>query len=338
MVSRAVVRSPPVHERLLFGRGRSLFFFTQLRHNHLVLAMLWLASAVGCASPSDLRSTQHARASINAAPADTDDFGAPLPSTADFSARVVSLNPTATEVIYAIGADQHLVGRSKWDEYPAQVKSVTSLGDGIRPNVEAVLGTKPTLVILYATAENRAAATALRAAGVRTMALRVDHIAQFIALTQRLGLVMGATSRATMVVDSVQASLERVRVSTRGLAVPTVVWPLWQSPVMVVGRGSYLDEIIEIAGARNAFHELEAPSPTVSIEEIAQRNPDFLIVSAKTAARLKAIPAWRAVRAVRDGHFIIDDPALSGRPSVVLGMAANALAQALHPARVRDHP
>ena len=320
------------------GEDARLFFHTQLRRHHSLIAMLWLASAFGCASPSDQRSTQIARASLDAAPADTDDFGAPLPTNADFSARVVSLNPTATEVIYAIGAEQHLVGRSKWDEFPVQVKSVTSLGDGIRPNIEAVLGAKPTLVILYATAENRPAATALRAAGVRTIALRVDHIAQFIALTQRLGIVLGATSRATQVVDSVQASLERVRVATQGLAAPTVVWPLWQSPVMVVGRGSYLDEIMEIAGARNAFHELAAPSPTVSIEEIAKRDPDFVIVSAKTAARLKDIPAWRAVRAVRDGHLIIDDPALSGRPSVVLGMAANALAQALHPARARGHP
>lgn len=320
------------------GEDARLFFFAVLRRIQSSIALLALGGALACASSSDQQSVPSARASTIVAPADTDDFGVPLPVNADFNTRVVSLNPTATEIIYAIGAERHLVGRSKWDEYPAQVKLVMPLGDGIRPNVEAVLGAKPTLVILYATAENRPAATALRAAGIRTIALRVDHIAQFIALTRTLGTVLGATPRATNVADSVQASLDRVRVATRGTRAPTVVWPLWQSPVMVVGRGSYLDEIIDIAGARNAFHDLEAPSPAVSIEEIAKRDPDFLIVSAKTAARLKDIPAWRAVRAMRDGHLIIDDPILSGRPSVVLGMAANALARALHPDVVTGHP
>ncbi len=320
------------------GEDARLFFKALLRRTQSSIAMLSLGVALACAPPSDQRSAQTARASTIAAPADTDDFGALLPINADYGARVVSLNPTATEIIYAIGAEQHLVGRSKWDEYPAQVKSVMPLGDGIRPNVEAVLGAKPTLVILYATAENRPAATALRAAGVRTIALRVDHIAQFITLTHTLGTALGATQRAVNVADSVQASLARVRAATRGARAPTVVWPLWQSPVIVVGRGSYLDEIMEIAGARNAFHDLDTPSPSVSIEEIAKRDPDFLIVSANTAARLKDIPAWRAVRAMRDGHLIIDDPALSGRPSVVLGMAANALAQALHPDVVKGRP
>lgn len=308
-----------------------MLFYSLIRRIPSSVAILSLGVAVACASPSDQQSAQDVRALTTVARADTDDFGVSLPRNADYSARVVSLNPTATEIIYAIGAEGHLVGRSKWDEYPAQVKSVMPLGDGIRPNVEAILGAKPTLVLLYATAENRPAATALRAAGVRTIALRVDRIAQFIALTHTLGTALGATARATNVVDSVQASLDRVRAATRGVKAPTVVWPLWQSPVMVVGRGSYLDEIMEIAGARNVFHDLEAPSPTVSIEEIAKRDPDFLIVSAKTAARLKELPAWRAVRAMRDGHLIIDDPTITGRPSVVLGMAATGLARALHP-------
>ena len=130
------------------------------------------------------------------AAADTDDFGVPLPTDAQFASRVVSLNPTATEVIFAIGAESKLVGRSRWDEFPADAQKVTPLGDGIRPNVEAVLGAKPTLVILYAAAENRAAAEAFRNAGVRTITLRVDHIAQFMSLCTRLGIAMGAPERA----------------------------------------------------------------------------------------------------------------------------------------------
>lgn len=270
--------------------------------------------------------------------ADTDDFGAAMPTDARYGARVVSLNPTATEVIFAIGAQSRLVGRSRWDEFPAEAASIPALGDGIRPNVEAVLGARPTLVVLYATAENRAAADALQRAGVRTMALRVDHIAQFVSLCQRLGIALDATVRARSVTDSVQHTLDRVREAMRGVTPVTVVWPLWRSPVLVVGRGSYLDELIGIAGGTNVFHDQEAPSPAVSIEEIAKRNPDVLIATAKTSAELRTSSAWNAVAAVREQHLRVDDPAITGRPSVVLGMAAVSLARLLHPERAAALP
>ncbi|MFO0242535.1 ABC transporter substrate-binding protein, partial [Gemmatimonas sp.] len=107
------------------------------------------------------------------APADTDDFGVALPTDARYARRVVSLNPAATEAVFAIGADSVLVGRSRWDRYPAAVARVPAIADGLRPSLEAVLAARPTLVVLYATAENRAVADALTRAGVRTIALRV---------------------------------------------------------------------------------------------------------------------------------------------------------------------
>jgi ABC-type Fe3+-hydroxamate transport system substrate-binding protein len=294
-----------------------------------VLVPCLVAVAVACARTESASSDTASSGSVSsaptrapAAPADTDDFGAPLPTDARFAARVVSLNPAATEAIFTIGAQAHLVGRSRWDEQPAAAKAVPALGDGIRPNIEAVLAARPTLVVLYATAENRAAAAALQRAGGRT-------------LLQVLGRALGAEATAAVVSDSVRATLDRVRALTASQPRPRVVWPVWESPVLVIGAGSYLDELLTIAGADNAFHDLAAPSPGVSIEEIASRDPDLVAVSASRATAMAAMPAWRAVRAVREQHFLVHDPALTGRPSVVLGMAATQLARALHPA-LRD--
>jgi ABC-type Fe3+-hydroxamate transport system substrate-binding protein len=286
----------------------------------------------GSADTSGTRGTASVSAPSAPAPADTDDFGAPLPVDASASARIVSLNPTATELLYAIGASDRLVGRSAWDEFPAEVKSVQSVGDGIRPNVEAVLGVKPTLVILYATAENRAAAAALQRAGVRVLSLRIDHIADFMSFTAVLGRAVGAEARAATVRDSVQRTLDAVRAATRNVTPVRVVWPAWLAPTMVIGGGSFIDELITIAGGVNVFHDSPAPSPPVSIEEIAKRDPDLVVASASTLERLRNAAPWRAVRAVREGKWVVDDPARTGRPSVVLGMAAVSLARAFHPA------
>lgn len=273
-----------------------------------------------------------------AAPADTDDFGAAFPVDASVSARIVSLNPTATELLYTLGVSDRVVGRSVWDEYPAEVKGVPSVGNGIGINVEAVLGVRPTLVVLYATPENRSAAEALQRAGVHTIALRVDHIADFMALTTRLGRVVGEEARARIVRDTVMATLDSVRAVLRGVTPTPVVWPVWLAPTMVIGGGSFLDELITIAGGRNVFHDNTAPSPAVSIEEIARRDPDFVVASDSTMARLRSDAPWKAVRAVRDSKWLRSDPALTGRPSVVLGMAAVSLARAMHPDRAAALP
>lgn len=320
------------------------FSYSRVRGRALATAAVVLISAVACTASSDQSaartqsSTDSSSAPVVAAPADTDDFGLPLPRDASLGQRVVSLNPAATEVIFALGAQAHLVARSRWDEYPKEALSIPEVGDGIRPNIEAVLRAKPTLVLLYATAENRAAVEALTRAGVRTMTLRVDHIAQFATMVQHIGVALGVSDRAAVVVDSVKRTLARVKEVTSTVAPVRVVWPLWQQPAMVVGQGSYLDELLDIAGATNVFHELLAPSPQVSIEEIAKRNPDAIVASAKVREELRGKGSWRAVRAVRDDKFVIDDPALTGRPSVGLGMAAVSLARLLHPDLVAQLP
>src|SRR5690606_38444211 len=165
-------------------------------------------------------------ASVATDTARVDDFGQPLPTATTDATRVVSLNPTATELIFALGEQHRLVGRSSWDEFPAEAASVPALGDGIRPNVEAILGAQPTLVVLYATAENRAAAEALARAGVRVMALRVDRIAEFEELTLALGRALGAETTARVVVDSVRNTLTRVRETVANAARVRVAWPL----------------------------------------------------------------------------------------------------------------
>ena len=103
-----------------------------------------------------------------------DDFGDSLlvgvPPT-----RIVSLNPATTELFFALGAGNRLVGRTHYDLYPAAALAVPDLGNGMRPNVEAVLGARPDLVVLYASNDNRDAAARFRAAGVQTLTLRVDR-------------------------------------------------------------------------------------------------------------------------------------------------------------------
>jgi iron complex transport system substrate-binding protein len=259
-----------------------------------------------------------------------DDFGDAIPA-GEPAQRVVSLNPTTTELLYAIGAGDRLVGRTTWDIYPPQVREVPDLGNGLRPNVEAVLAARPDLVILYASDDNRDAARRLWAARIRTVAYRVDRIADFARVTNVLGALTGDTSAARLTVDTVQATLARVRNATAALPHPTAFWILWESPLISVGGGSFLNELLAAAGARNIYDSLPAPSPTVSFEDLLRRDPDLILASPASRAHILADPRWRALRAVRENRVLVFDSTIVNGPSARVGASAASLARLIHP-------
>ncbi|HEU4564579.1 MAG TPA: helical backbone metal receptor [Gemmatimonadaceae bacterium] len=261
-----------------------------------------------------------------------DDFGAELRAPAPGETqRIVSLNPATTELLFAIGAGEALVGRSHWDEWPDSARLVPDLGPALRPNVEAVLARRPTLVVLYASGENRGAAEQLRAAGVQTLALTTDEIAQFRRAARILGAVTGREARAAAVVDSVDRTLARVRAATAALRPPTVFVHVWDDPVITVGAGSFMTELVAIAGGRNVYADVAAPSAQVALEDVVRRDPELMLAGPVGAARLRSDPAWRAVPAVRAGRIVVADTTLIARPSVRLGEAAVSLARLFHP-------
>jgi iron complex transport system substrate-binding protein len=264
----------------------------------------------------------------------TDDFGDTLVVAAP-PARIVSLNPTTTELLYAIGAGPRVVGRTHWDSWPAEVRAVPDLGPGIRPNVEAVLAAHPDLVLLYASQDNRDAARRLRAAGVHTASYKVDRIADFRRVVGALGTLTGDTAAARVTADSVSATLERVRAATASLPHPRVFWPLWESPLLSVGGGSFLNELLRIAGATNVYDSLPQPSPVVAFEDLLERDPDVVLVNPSSRARILADPRWRALRAVREGHVLAVDTTIVNGPSNRVGASAVSLANLFHPGVVK---
>lgn len=284
----------------------------------LVVTSLAIA-AIGCA-----RDGAPARTAL------TDDFGDTLVVGAA-PTRIVSLNPTTTELLFAIGAGPRVTGRTSYDIYPTEVRVVPDLGQGLRPNVEAVLNTHPDLVLLYASADNHDAARRLRSSGVATAAYKIDRIADMMRVTRALGRLTGDSVAADHTVDSVQVTLDRVRTQAANLPHPTVFWPLWEAPLLAVGAGSFLNELLEIAGATNVFADLAQPSPTVTFEELLKRDPDIILSSARSRDRLLADPRWKTLRAVREGRIVVFDSAIVTGPSARVGASAVSLARLLHP-------
>ena len=288
-----------------------------LYRRRLVCSALLALALAGCRE-----SSQRARL--------RDDFGNPI-AFWPVPSRIVSLNPATTEILFTIGAGSRLVGRSHYDLWPDSARLIPDLGDGIRPNVEALLGARPDLVVLYASLDNRNAADRLRAAGINTLALKTDHIAQFSSVTGLLGAILHDSARAQTVIDSVRRTLDSVRRATKTLPHPTVFWHIWDAPLITIGAGSFMSELVSIAGARNVYQDITGASAQIALEDVARRDPDFVLAGPDGARQISSDPRLRIVRAVRNGKIIVVDTGMVARPSVRLGEAAVSLAKALHP-------
>ena len=263
-----------------------------------------------------------------------DDFGEPVRIGA-VPKRIASLNPATTEILFTLGAGSHLIGRTKYDLWPDSARFIPALADGISPNVEAVLGAHPDLVLLYASQDNRPAAERFRAAGINTLSLKVDHIADFRRTTELLGSILHDSARARSVIDSVETTLQRVRSAMRDVTRPTVFWHIWDAPLITIGSGSFMSELVDIAGARNVYADITRPSAQISLEDVARRDPDFILAGPIGARQIESDPRWRIVRAAREKRILVVDTLLVARPSVRLGEAAVSLANLLHPGAMR---
>jgi ABC-type Fe3+-hydroxamate transport system substrate-binding protein len=241
----------------------------------------------------------------------TDDAGRRVALAAP-ARRIVSLLPSFTEILFAIGAGDRLVGRTTWCDYPPEALAVPSVGDGMPPSVEAVAARRPDLVVLYRSGPNVTAAEQLERLGIRTVLFDLNLLEELGPAARRIGQLTGLEPAGDSLATLMDGLASQPPVpSTRSLA-----FIVWDNPPIVIGAGSYLDRLAALAGARNIFHDVGSPSAQVSIETIAARDPDFVAVLSDSAVppRYASRPEWRVVRAVRAQRFVFLPGQLFGRP------------------------
>jgi iron complex transport system substrate-binding protein len=245
--------------------------------------------------------------------------------------RIASLIPATTEILFAIGAGQAVVGRTTWCDYPPAAKAVRNLGDGISPNLEAILATRPDLVLLYNSARNAEAAERLRASGIPALRLNTDALADVARVARLLGRVSGHERGADSVAAAFDTALAAATVSPVARA-PKVLLLVWEQPPMTIGRGSFLNELVERAGGRNVFDDVAASAGTVSIEAVASRDPDLILIATEGPASFVSRPEWQVVRAVRERRLLQISGSEFNRPSPRSPTAIRELARRIREA------
>lgn len=252
--------------------------------------------------------------------------------------RIISLVPAQTDILLELGAGSRLIARTDFDTQP-ELRSLPSTGNALTPNIEWIAAQQPDLVISWADAQSRSVVSRLGDLGIATYASAVESIADVERSIERLGVLTGRAAAADSVVDAMRAGRTAVERAVAGRRRPGVFYVIGLEPTMAAGPGTFVDEAIDIAGGRNVFSDAHGRWPLVSMEEVVRRDPDVIVLGVgRTAeeadsliARLREMPGWRELAAVRHGRVHWADPHLFNRPAPSIIQATRRLAAMFFP-------
>ncbi len=243
--------------------------------------------------------------------------------------RVVSLAPSATDVVIALGKADRLVGVTKFDDAP-EVKALPRVGGFLDPSAEAVVALRPDLVLWITDSGAMPAVARIADLGIPVLALPVIDVADVLASCRALGAALGEPAAGERLAQSLEETIARFRARAAKLPPRRVLFIVGRDPLVVAGPGSYPDELLRVVGGRNVV-EGTVPWPVFPVERAAALDPDLVVDAAVREHGTSGDRALAAIPAVRRGAVrrLPSDAAL--RPGPRLARALEGLFAAIHP-------
>jgi len=277
-----------------------------------------------------------ASAQPRAAVSVTDDAGQVV-SVAQPARRIVSLAPHATELLYAAGAGELIVGVLDSSDWPPEVRSKPRVGDARALDLERIITLAPDLVVTWPYAAP-AQVGALLARGVPVFVADPATIDGIAADLERLGSLAGTSPTANARAAQFRARLARVA-ADRGDAPPVrVFYEIWNVPLYTIGGRHLITEAIAFCGGENVFASLSLPAPGVSVEAVLAARPEAIVAGADRGLRpawLDDWKRWSSLPAVASGNLFVVDANLLHRAGPRFVEGVEALCAALDQARAR---
>ncbi len=256
--------------------------------------------------------------------------------------RIVSLAPSLTETLFALGLGDRVVGVTDFCDFPPEASSKPKVGGVINPSVEVVVSLKPDLVLISREGNRRETMTALERLRISVFAVSAERLGDIFRLIRDVAAIAGVAARGEALANRLEQQAAEIEAAVRPHRPRRVVLLVWLHPIVSVGRGSFLDDLLRRTGAVSVSAGTTRPWPRISVEEIVRSNPEFLLVPrspgfAPTREQLLRLPGWRELPAVQQGR-IIYLPWEVERPGPRLVEFQRIIARALHPEAFATKP
>jgi iron complex transport system substrate-binding protein len=253
--------------------------------------------------------------------------------------RIVSLAPHLTELTYAAGAGDRLVGVVDFSDFPVAAQSLPRVGDAFHLDYEVIAALEPDLILGWQSGTAANVLNRLRELGYRVVALEPGHLDSITEHVRTIGRLTGKSSAANRVAIEYATELQVIRDQYQGVEVLSVFYQVSARPLLTINRHHVIGEAIEICGGRNIFAGLESLAPVVSLEAVLDRSPEVIIVNNFGIPRetgddsLAAWRAWANLPAVRNENLFLIDADQIVRPSTRILGGIRQLCTSLEKAR-----
>jgi iron complex transport system substrate-binding protein len=192
----------------------------------------------------------------------------------------VSLSPNLTEIVFALGLGDRVVGVSNNCDWPADAKQKPKMGTFWQPNTEAIIAAKPDLVVCESFLQHKEVAETLKRAGISVLSLRVESIEELYNAILSIGQAAGCQDKAETLAAKIKSDLDQIRAKSSSEKKVKVLWAVQTEPMRVVGIKTFVNEIIEIAGGQNVIAPTGDQYPSVGTETIMTSGAEVIIQSA----------------------------------------------------------
>jgi len=254
--------------------------------------------------------------------------------------RIVSLAPNITEILFSLGLDEEIVGVSIHCNFPEKAKSKVRVGSYISLDFEKITFLKPDLVIATGAGNTREMVDRLEKLGFPTYVIFPKNFNDVLKSIDHLGQVAGREKEAMGIIQGMKQRSQRVIELTQGLSRPKVFLQIGEAPIVTVGKGSFADDLIYLAGGENIAGKEKEMYPRLGMEEILKRSPEVILVSSMNPKGdyqkiLNEWSRWKMIPAVKNGRVHLIDSDLIDRPSPRIIDGLEEIARILHPERFK---
>ena len=252
------------------------------------------------------------------------------------AARIISLAPHVTELLFAAGAGSHIVGATRYSDYPPAAQSIPRIGDSFVVDSERILALKPELIVVWLHGNSAAQLDQLRRLGIPVFSSEPRALGDISATIRRFGTLAGTESTAEPAAVAFDRRVAALRARYARRPPVRAFYQVAERPLLTINGKHLIDDVLRLCGATNVFGELPALTPSISAEAVAVRDPEAIITAGGEPGNEAGFALWtrlRTLTATRRGNFILLDSDMISRQSPRILDGAERLCDALENVR-----
>ncbi|SCY94691.1 ABC transporter substrate-binding protein [Alkaliphilus peptidifermentans] len=257
---------------------------------------------------------------------------------------IVSIAPSQTEILYALGLGDKLAAVSDYCDYPAEAQTKDKVGSSWSTNTERIIEIYPDLVLVYGEGQPEAVEQ-LKAAGITVVKFMPETIQEILDTIAAIGFITNEDEQAQAVIKEMEEKRDNIIAKVKDQPTRRVFYQIWDEPLRTAGPGSFIDDLIRLAGGENIAADAEGAYPQFSTESLVERDPEVYLAPAHTSDKdflteeeelnlinaIKSRPGFSEISAAKNDKIELLEPNIVSRPGARIIEAFELIAKAIHP-------